>query len=90
MADATGKVANWRIVLAAILDFITAFLVFGFVVGSFSGELTNAPEGSVGGGFNLNGWSALILFALVVLYFVIGNRLGGTLWKRILGVPVRR
>lgn len=90
MADETGKVANWRIVLAAILDFLTAFFVLGFLVGRFSGGLTDAPEGSVGGGFSLSGWSALILFALIVLYFVVGNRTGGTLWKRILGVPARR
>lgn len=89
MAEDGGKVANWRIVLAAILDFIAAFFVFGFLVGHFSGELTGAPGGSVGG-FSLSGWSALILLVLIVLYLIIGNRIGGTFWKRILGLPARR
>ena len=76
-------VANWRIVLAAILDAISAFLVFGYAVAAVTGGTTET-------GFKLSGLPALVLFALVIAYFVIGNRTGGTLWKRILGVPVRR
>jgi uncharacterized RDD family membrane protein YckC len=76
-------VASWRIVLAAILDFLTAFVVLVLIVAKATGNTTDA-------GFELNGWPALLLFALIVAYFVIGNRAGGTLWKRILRVPVRR
>lgn len=81
MADA-GQIdkgpATWRIVLAAILDFITAFAVLGFVVAYFSGGLT-------ANGFELSGVPALIMFALIVAYFVVFNKyLGGTIWKRIL------
>jgi hypothetical protein len=71
--------ATWRIVLAAILDFLTAFFAFGYLVGAMTGGLTE-------NGFQLNGWPALVVFALIIAYFVIGNRLfGGTLWKWILG-----
>jgi Na+/melibiose symporter-like transporter len=70
--------ASWRIVLAAILDFITAFWVSGMLVASVAGGRTE-------GGFNLQGPSAFACFALIVAYFVIFNKfMGGTIWKRIL------
>jgi hypothetical protein len=79
MVEATTSAPTWRIVLAAILDFITIFFVGGFIIGWLSGGLT-------GNGFNLNGLPALALFALIIAYFVLGKRVfGGTLWKRILG-----
>ncbi|MFK7836263.1 MAG: hypothetical protein AB8B60_08590 [Sulfitobacter sp.] len=72
------KTARWRIILAAFLDFITAFFVLGFAVASLTGGMTD-------NGFRLNGAPALLLFALIFLYFWAGNKyLGGTLWKRIL------
>lgn len=70
--------ATWRIVLAAILDFLTAFFVLGFAVATVFGGRTE-------GGFQLSGAPALLLFALIIAYFVVFNRfLGGTIWKRIL------
>jgi len=82
-----GRVANWRVVLAAVFDALTAFLVFGFLISALTGGGTNEAEGV---GFNLSGLPAIALLVLIVAYFIVGNRLGGTLWKRILGVPVRR
>ncbi len=70
--------ATWRIVLAAILDFFTAFWVFGLLVAFLFGGMTE-------NGFNLQGGTAVLLFALVVAYFIVFNKyLGGTIWKRIL------
>lgn len=79
MSDATPKpIATWRKVVAAILDFLMVFFVGGFIIASLTGGRTD-------GGFNLNGWPAIVLFALIVAYFVIGYRYaGGTLWQRIL------
>lgn len=69
----------WRKVLAAILDFLTVFLVGGFVIGYLAGGMT--PEG----GFELSGAPALILFVLIAVYFVVFTKfLGGTLWQRVL------
>ena len=68
---------------AAILDFVTAFLVLGYLVAKATGGTTDK-------GFQLNGLPAIVLFALIIAYFIVGNRTGGTLWKRILGVPGRR
>lgn len=70
-------VARWRIILAAVLDFFTAFFVLGYVVAAFTG-------GNTAEGFQLNGWPALLLFALIVGYFVAGRYVGGTVWQRIL------
>jgi len=70
----------WKRGLAAVLDFFTAFIVFGWLIGHFTGETTAE-------GFNLQGWSALLLAAVVVAYFYVGRRLvGGTLWDRILRI----
>ena len=83
MADGYEGVPIWRRVVAAILDVITAFFVFGYLVGAATGGLTSD-------GFNLQGGPAFILFALVIAYFFIGRRfLGGTLWQYILSARRR-
>lgn len=83
MTDGYEGVPIWRRVVAAILDALTAFFVFGYLVGAATGGLTE-------GGFKLEGGPALLLFAFVVAYFFIGRRfLGGTLWQYILGVRRR-
>lgn len=70
--------STWRIVLAAILDFLTAFFVLGYLIASTFGGRTEE-------GFNLQGGTALLMMALIVAYFVVFNKfLGGTIWKRIL------
>ena len=72
------KVASWRIILAFVLDLLMAFFVLGFFVSRLFGGATE-------NGFALEGWTALLLFALIVAYFVVFDRfLGGTVWKRIL------
>lgn len=77
-ANITRQPSTWRIVLAAILDFFTIFWAAGFLVASIFGGRTE-------GGFSLDGWPALLCFALIVAYFVVFNKfLGGTIWKRIL------
>jgi len=70
--------ATWRIILAFFLDLITAFFVLGYVVGALMGGLTED-------GFQLSGMPALVLFALIIVYYIVFNRyLGGTVWKHIL------
>ena len=67
----------WRRVLAGILDFFTAFVGIGFLIAALTGDLTSH-------GFRLEGVPALIMFVLVILYFVVGRRLGGPIWRRLL------
>jgi hypothetical protein len=72
-----ARAATWKRVVAAVLDFFTIFYVGGLAIGEIAG-------GASGGSFELSGWPALALFALVVAYFYLGRRvLGGTLWDRI-------
>ena len=72
------KASTLRRVAAGILDFFTIFAVGGYIIGKLTGNTTEA-------GFELNGFPALILFALIIAYFVICSKyLGGTLWQRIL------
>lgn len=69
----------WRRGLAGFLDFLTVFFVGGYSIAAATGETTKD-------GFSLHGASALVLFALITLYFYLGWKvLGGTLWQRILG-----
>lgn len=75
---AEHKVPTWRIIVAFILDLICAFVLLGWLVAALTGGITEQ-------GFSLNGWPALLSFALIILYFVIGSRTGGTPWARLLG-----
>jgi DMSO reductase anchor subunit len=78
MADVVEPVATWRKVLAAILDFLTVFFGGGYAIGYLTGSVTSE-------GFKLEGMPALVLFALLIVYFVAGSKyLGGTIWQRIL------
>jgi uncharacterized RDD family membrane protein YckC len=70
----------WKRVLAAILDFFTVFFLFGWIIGHFTGNNTD-------NGFKLDGWPAILLFAVVIVYFFVGRcYAGGTLCDRILRI----
>ncbi len=71
--------ATWKVVLAAILDFLLVFFAGGYLVAVLSGGVTS-------GGFQLNGWPALLLLGLVILYFWGMKRIGGTLFQRLFGL----
>ena len=84
MADESMRAPTWRRVVAGILDVPTAFFALGFLVGWLTGGLTE-------NGFSLDGGPALLLFALIIVYFVVARRfLGGTLWQHILRARPRR
>jgi len=72
-------IPTWRKVVAAILDFFFILFAGGYAIGYLTGGLTD-------NGFSLSGAPALILFAVIVLYFALLSRyLGGTLFQRLLG-----
>ncbi len=80
MSNSPNVAPTWKVVLAAILDFLTIFFVGGSIIAWATGSLTQD-------GFKLNGAPALLLFALIVAYFVAGKRaFGGTIWRRIFGI----
>jgi hypothetical protein len=79
-ASQPKPVSTWRKVVAAILDFLFVMFIGGYAIGYMTGNLTDE-------GFSFNGAPALILFAIIILYFVIFTKyLGGTLFQRLLGV----
>jgi len=75
----SDRPATWKVITAAILDFLLVFIGGGYVIARLTGGITE-------GGFQLSGGPAFALFALVVAYFVVLNRTGGTVFKRLLGV----
>lgn len=78
MPEPAKPVSTFRKALAGILDFLTVFFVGGYLIGRATGNLTD-------GGFDLQGWPAVLLFAIVAAYFVLGWKyLGGTIWQRVL------
>jgi putative Mn2+ efflux pump MntP len=78
-AAAPKPVATWRKVVAAIPDFFFIFILAGYAIGKATGNTTEE-------GFNLLGGPAFLLFAIVILYFIVGRRyLGGTEFQRLLG-----
>jgi hypothetical protein len=80
MAEPSAAAPIWKRVLAPLLDWITVFAVGGYLIGAATGGLEP-------GGFNLQGWPALLLLVVVILYFYVGRRLaGGTLWDRFFGI----
>ena len=73
------QIATWRKVVVAILDFLFIFAAAGYVVGYMTGNLSE-------NGFEFKGGPAFIVFAIIILYFVIFRRyLGGTVFQRLLG-----
>ncbi len=80
MAEPLAAAPMWKRIVAPILDFIMVFAVGGYLIGAATGSLEP-------GGFNLQGWPALVLFAAIVAYFYVGRRMtGGTLWDRFFGI----
>ena len=80
MTEPAAPAPTWKRVLASVLDFIMVFFVGGYLIGAATGNLKP-------GGFDLNGWPAVVLFALIVVYFYVGRRIaGGTLWDRFFGI----
>ena len=74
------QASTLRKVFAAILDLIFVFGIGGYIIGYATGNLTSE-------GFDLKGGPALLLFAIVILYFIVFTRyLGGTVFQRLLGV----
>jgi hypothetical protein len=78
--DPPKPVSTTRKVFAAILDFIFVMVIAGYAIGYMTGNVSDE-------GFELKGAPAFLLFAIIILYFVIFTRyLGGTVWQRLLGV----
>lgn len=76
-------VPYWKVILAAILDFLIAFILIGWGVAWMFGRTT-------ANGFQVSGGPALLLFGLIIAYFILAPRVGGTLGQRVLQIPVQK
>ena len=84
----------WKRNVAGILDFVLALLVFGFVLSKLFGNepkpaVTNA-NGSTVELFNLGTVPTIILIVLIIAYFVVLGRTGGTVFQRLFGMKRAR
>jgi hypothetical protein len=78
----------WKRNLVGILDFLLASIGFGYLLFKLGLGTPAAPPpwlapGSTTVGFNLGPWASLLLLVLVVGYFVILGRTGGTVFQRL-------
>ena len=80
-AEPGNDIATWcKVVAAAALDVLFAFVVAEYAVGYLAGKTAK-------GGFGLTGVPALAVFGAIALYFVVCTRFfGGTVWQRALGL----
>lgn len=83
----------WKRNIAGILDFLLASLGFSLLLvilglASFiPGRPPGTPEGIyVPGAINLQAGPLLVLGALIIAYFVVLGRLGGTVFQRLFGM----
>ncbi len=70
----------WKRIVASVLDFITVFMVGGYIIGALTGSLT--PKG-----VSLDEGPTYALLVVIVVYFLAGRwYAGGTLWDRLIGI----
>lgn len=67
----------WKRNLAGLLDFLLAFIALGYL-------LTALGFGTwMQGGFVLGPWPSLVLVGIIVMYFTVLGRTGGTVFQRL-------
>jgi hypothetical protein len=81
----------WKRNLAGLLDFLLAAVVFGVLLSIIFPGPTRPPVTLPNGAtahelFGLSTWPTLLLVALIVAYFVVLGRTGGTLFQRLFGM----
>jgi RDD family len=78
----------WKRNLAGILDFILAVSVFGILLYQFfpDRQVLHGATGASTVKLGLGPWASLALLALVIAYFVVLGRTGGTVFQRLFGM----
>ena len=86
----------WKRNVAGILDFLLAAVVFGYLASKLPGNEPTAPLviGAPGTKtvqlFGVGGWPTLVMIVLVIVYFVVLGRTGGTVFQRLFGMTRAR
>ncbi len=82
----------WKRNVAGILDFLLAAVVFGYLMSMLPGNHPTAPLviGAPGTKtvqlFGIAGWPAVGMIVLVIVYFVVLGRTGGTVFQQLFGM----
>ena len=80
----------WKRNVAAILDFFLVFFVLGYLLSKLPGNTGGPSQIAKAPGtaelFGIGGWPALLLIALIVAYFIVLGRTGGTIFQRAFGM----
>jgi len=84
----------WKRNLAGILDFLLASIVFGLLLSWIFGAEPHPPVITANRTtrelFSLGTWPTLLLLVLIVAYFIVLGRSGGTVFQRIFGMKRAR
>jgi hypothetical protein len=82
----------WKRNVAALSDFLLAAILFGYPLGKLPGNQPGAFASNPGVHevWGLSGWPLLILIVLIVAYYVVLGRTGGTVFQRLLGMKRAR
>lgn len=80
----------WKRVAAGTLDFALAFVGLGIAVGHFLPAGPHAPppipNATTHEVFSVSLWGTGLLVVLIVAYFVVLGRTGGTVFQRLFGM----
>jgi len=81
----------WKRNVAGILDFVLASIVFGFALGKVMPAAPHMPPKIPGATtttelFSLSGTATILLLVLIVAYFLVLGRTGGTVFQRLFGM----
>jgi hypothetical protein len=80
----------WKRNVVGVLDFLLAFFVFGLLFNRIFGYQPHPPvinsAVTTTEVFGLDGWSALLTILLVIVYFIVLGRTGGTIFQRLFGM----
>jgi hypothetical protein len=76
----------WKRNVAGILDFLLAVIVLGYPLSKLPGNQSPHPGTTTVELVGLSGWPALLLLILVIAYFVVLGRTGGTVFQRLFGM----
>ena len=91
MAEYDPPQPLWKRNVAAILDFLLVLIVGGYLLSKLPGNQPPPPMVGPAGTtttqlFGIGGWPAIALIAVIIAYFVILGRTGGTIFQRAFGM----
>jgi hypothetical protein len=77
----------WKRNTAGILDFVLATTVFGLLLYQLFPDIkVTHVNGATQTVYGIGPWATVLLLVLVIAYFIILGRTGGTVFQRLFGM----